>query len=188
MAWFGLVASTQAAEVHRLAVDFSGAQGEIRPLHGINKGPLSANGLIDVTGAQQALRVPWTRLHDCQHPNPYVVDIHAVFPKPDADPASPASYDFRATDEYLAAVRATGAGMVYWLGESIEHQTVKRHVHPPRDPGRWAAVCAGVVRHYNEGWAGGIATGFAIGRSGTSRKTARCCGRAPMRSSWSCIA
>jgi xylan 1,4-beta-xylosidase len=147
--------AASAAEPHRLTVDFSAAQGEFRALHGINKGPLGANGLINVTAEQKELRVPFTRLHDCHHPNPDVVDVHVVFPNPDADPARPESYDFRSTDEYLAAVRATGAEMVFRLGESIEHQTVKRHVHPPRDPARWAAVCAGIVRHYNEGWAQG---------------------------------
>ena len=150
----------RAAEPHLLAVDFSVPQGELRALHGINKGPLGANGLIDVTEAQKRLRVPSTRLHDCHHPNPAIVDVHAVFPNPEADPALAASYDFRATDEYLAAVRATGAEIIYRLGESIEHQTVKRHVHPPRDPVRWAAVCAGIVRHYNEGWAGGFHFGI----------------------------
>jgi len=150
-----LVFVGHAAEPHRLTVDFSASQGELRALHGINKGPLSANGLFNVTAEQKELRVPFTRLHDCHHPNPDVVDVHVVFPNPDADPARPESYDFRSTDEYLAAVRATGAEMVFRLGESIEHQTVKRHVHPPRDPARWAAVCAGIVRHYNEGWAGG---------------------------------
>jgi xylan 1,4-beta-xylosidase len=149
-----------AAEPHRLAVDFATVQGELRALHGINKGPLSANGLIDVTEAQRRLRVPSIRLHDCHHPNPDVVDVHAVFPNPEADPSLPASYDFRATDEYIAAVRATGAEVIYRLGESIEHQTVKRHVHPPRDPARWAAVCAGIVRHYNEGWAAGFRYGI----------------------------
>ncbi len=149
-----------AAEPHRLTVDFAAAQGELRALHGINKGPLSANGLIDLTEAHRRLRVPSTRLHDCHHPNPAIVDVHAVFPNPEADPSLPASYDFRATDEYITAIRATGAEIIYRLGESIEHQTVKRHVHPPRDPARWAAVCAGIVRHYNEGWAGGFRHGI----------------------------
>ena len=144
-----------SAAPHVLSVDFAVSAGTIRPLHGTNKGPLHSNGIIDVTAQQKRLRIPFTRLHDCQHPNPHVVDIHALFPNPDADPALPASYDFRATDEYLTAVRATGAEIIYRLGESIEHQTVKRHVHPPRDPAKWAEICAGVVRHYNEGWAGG---------------------------------
>ena len=147
-------------EPQRITVDFSVALGEVRALHGINRGPLSPNGLFNVTDAQKRLRVPSSRLHDCQHPNPNVVDVHTIFPNPDADPALPASYDFRATDEYIAAVRATGAEVIYRLGESIEHQTVKRFVHPPRDPVRWAAVCAGIVRHYNEGWAGGFHYGI----------------------------
>lgn len=156
----GAVACVRGAEPQRLTVDFAAAQGDLRALHGINKGPLAPNGLVDLTAAQRRLRVPSTRLHDCHHPNPAVVDIHAVFPNPDADPALPASYEFRATDEYLAAVRATGAEIIYRLGESIEHQTVKRHVYPPRDPARWAAVCAGIVRHYNDGWAAGFRYGI----------------------------
>ena len=142
--------TASAAEPHRIGVDFSAANGVLRALHGINKGPLAANGLIDVTDAQKRLHLPSTRLHDCHFPNPDVVDIHTIFPNPDADPALPASYDFRAIDEYLAAVRATGAEIVFRLGESIEHGSVKRHVHPPRDVARWAAVCAGIVRHCNE--------------------------------------
>ena len=149
-----------AKEAQRITVDFSMAEGGLRPLHGINKGPLAANGLVDLTDAQRRLHVPFTRLHDCHFPNPDIVDIHAVFPNPEADPALPTSYDFRATDEYIAATRATGAEIIYRLGESVEHQTVKRHVHPPRDPARWAAVCAGIVRHYNEGWADGFHHGI----------------------------
>ncbi len=154
-AMFCAAARVAAAQPHTISVNFAAPAGELRPLHGINKGPLAGNGLIDVTDAQKRLRLPFTRLHDCHHPNPDVVDIHTVFPNPDADPALTASYDFRATDEYIAAVRATGAEVIYRLGESIEHQTVKRHVHPPRDTARWAAVCAGIVRHYNAGWANG---------------------------------
>ena len=154
------VGGAWAAQPQRITVEFAAALPDVRALHGINKGPLAPNGLFNVTDAQKRLRIPSTRLHDCHHPNPAVVDIHAVFPNPDADPALPASYDFPATDEYLAAVRATGAEIIYRLGQSIEHQTVKRHVHPPRDPARWAAVCAGIVRHYNEGWAGGFRYGI----------------------------
>lgn len=153
----GLLAAccARGAEPHELTVDFAQPAGTFRAIHGINKGPLSANGLVDVREFHKALRLPTNRLHDCHHPNPDVVDIHSIFPDPRADPALPGSYDFRATDEYLAATQATGAQIIYRLGESIEHQTVKRHVHPPEDPARWAEVCAGIVRHCNEGWAGG---------------------------------
>lgn len=139
-----------------LSADFSVHTGAIRPLHGINKGPLAPGGILDVIQEQKELGIPFTRLHDCGWPNPYVVDHHAVFPNPNADPALPESYDFRLTDEYIAAVRKTGAEPIYRLGESIEHTSVKRHVHPPADMEKWAAVCVGIIRHYNDGWASGF--------------------------------
>ena len=139
-----------------MTADFSVPTGTVRPLHGINKGPLAPGGIFDVIQEQKALGIPFTRLHDCGWPNPYVVDHHAVFPNPNADPALPESYDFRLTDEYLAAVRQTGAEPIYRLGESIEHTSVKRYVHPPADMAKWAAVCVGIIRHYNEGWARGF--------------------------------
>lgn len=152
-----LVGSLPAAGAPiRLQVDFGATNGVLRALHGVNKGPLGPGGLIDLTAEHRALGIPFTRLHDCYWPNPYVVDIHAVFPDFGADPTRPESYDFRLTDEYLAAVRATGAQIVYRLGESIEHTSVKRFVHPPADYDKWAAICLGIIRHYNEGWADGF--------------------------------
>ena len=144
------------ADEARLSADFSVHIGRIRPLHGINKGPLAPGGIFELIREQKALGIPFTRLHDCGWPNPYVVDHHAVFPNPNADPALPESYDFRLTDEYLSAVRQTGSEPIYRLGESIEHTTVKRYVHPPADMEKWAAVCLGIIRHYNEGWAHGF--------------------------------
>lgn len=146
--------SLQADDI-RLHADFSIQLGAMRPLHGINKGPLVPGGLFDVIQKQKELGIPFTRLHDCGWPNPYVVDHHVVFPNPEADPALPTSYDFRLTDEYIDAVRRTGAQPIYRLGESIEHTSVKRFVHVPADMEKWSAVCLGIIRHYNEGWADG---------------------------------
>jgi len=144
------------AEEAMLNADFSVPTGAIRPLHGINKGPIAPGGIFDLIKEQKELGIPFTRLHDCGWPNPYVVDHHAIFPNPNADPTRPESYDFRLTDEYIAAVRRTGAEPIYRLGESIEHTTVRRYVHPPADREKWAAVCLGIIRHYNEGWANGF--------------------------------
>ncbi|MEO7098397.1 MAG: hypothetical protein ABI162_03475, partial [Luteolibacter sp.] len=155
MAMLLAVVSLRADEV-TLSADFSVHTGAIRPLHGINKGPLAPGGIFDVIKEQKELGIPFTRLHDCGWPNPYVVDHHVVFPNPNADPTRPESYDFRLTDEYIEAVRKTGAEPIYRLGESIEHTSVKRFVHPPADMEKWAAVCLGIIRHYNEGWAGGF--------------------------------
>lgn len=156
--WTSLsVVAQSALELH---ADFARPAGTIRPLHGINKGPLAPGGIIDLTESFRALALPSVRVHDCHWPNPDVVDIHAVFPDPNADPALPTSYDFTLTDEYLAAIRATGAEIIYRLGESIEHTTRKRFVHPPKDAAKWAEICLGIIRHYNEGWASGFHRGI----------------------------
>jgi xylan 1,4-beta-xylosidase len=149
-----------AAEPITLRIDFARTNGVVRPLHGVNKGPLASGGLIDITDRQRELAIPFTRLHDCQWPYPEVVDIHSIFRDPTADPEKPQSYDWALTDNYLAAVRQTGAQIIYRLGESIEHGQVKRFVHPPADAERWAAVCLGIIRHYNEGWAKGTRYGI----------------------------
>ncbi len=147
---------TSAEEPLVLQFDFARTNGLIRALNGVNKGPLAPGGLLDLSTSQRELGIPLIRLHDCHWPNPDVVDIHVVFPDFNADPGRAESYDFRLTDEYLQAVRATGAQIVYRLGESIEHTTVKRFAHPPADADKWAAIALGVIRHYNEGWANGF--------------------------------
>ena len=140
----------------RLQVDCSKPVGRIRPLHGGNCGPLQTGGLIDLSAYHKELRIPLTRLHDCHWPNPDVVDVHVVFPDFGKDPLDPRSYDFARTDDYVAAVINSGSRIVYRLGESIEHAPRKVHVHPPRDVEKWAGVCVGIIRHYNEGWADGF--------------------------------
>ncbi len=149
-----------AEPVTPLQVDFSSGLGAVRALHGINKGPMVAGGLIDLTAPLRSLGVPQIRLHDCHWPNPDVVDIHAVFPDFRANPQLASNYDFAATDEYLAATRQTGAQIIYRLGESIEHTARKRFVHPPADQEKWANVCLGIIRHCNEGWANGTRLGI----------------------------
>ncbi|MGA2497806.1 MAG: hypothetical protein ABSH20_08700 [Tepidisphaeraceae bacterium] len=149
-------ASLIPASAQELLVDCTKPIGRIRPLHGVNNGPLQGGELVNTSDCFKAISVPYTRLHDCNWPNPDVVDIHAIFRNPAADPADPASYDFRRTDDFLKALAATGSKVVYRLGESIEHTKRKYHVNPPTDPDRWAAACLGVIRHYNEGWADGF--------------------------------
>lgn len=148
------------AEPLNAVVHFDRTNGMFRPLHGVNKGPQALGGLIDLGEKYRELGIPFIRLHDCQWPYPDVVDIHAIFRNPEADPEKPESYDFALTDEYLTAAQRTGARIVYRLGESIEHGAVKRFVHPPKDAQRWAAIARGIIRHYNEGWAGGFRYGI----------------------------
>jgi hypothetical protein len=148
--------ATEGPAAAEITVDCSKGIGEIRPLHGGNLGPLAYGETIDLTAYHKDLGIPYTRLHDCNWPAGNVADMHAVFPNPAADPERPESYDFRRTDDYIAAIVKAGSGIVYRLGESIEHTKRKFYVHPPADRERWAAACVGIIRHYNEGWAGGF--------------------------------
>lgn len=133
----------------------------VRPLHGVNNGPVTYGGLVDVSELYREAGIPSVRLHDPNWPHAWEVDIHTVFPDFDRDPGDPASYDFARTDDYVASIIATGAQIVYRLGESIEHTRRKYFVHPPVDPKKWAQVCLGIIRHYNEGWANGHSYGIA---------------------------
>lgn len=138
-----------------IRVDASKSLGKVQPLHGVNGGPLAMSRILDLSDRFREFRPPLVRLHDCRWPNPDIVDMHVVFPDPKADPEKAESYDFARTDEYLAAIADVGSGIVYRLGESIEHGKIRKHVHPPRDPAKWAAACVGIIKHCNEGWANG---------------------------------
>lgn len=149
----GVGHSVRAAEV---TVDFAQSSGTIRPLHGVNFGPLCYRGTVDLTAYHREIGVPHTRLHDVVWLNAEAVDIHTIFRDFRNDPSRADSYDFRATDDYLQAIINAGSQIVYRLGESIEHTPRKYWVHPPADAGKWASICVGIIRHYNEGWADGF--------------------------------
>ncbi|HNR97980.1 MAG TPA: glycoside hydrolase family 127 protein [Planctomycetota bacterium] len=157
---WALAAAGAEETVLRFRVDCARDAGAIRPLHGVNNGPLNFGETVDLSERWRELAIPLARLHDSETPDPAVVDMHAVFPDPGADPEDPASYRFALTDAYIDAIAAAGAGIVYRLGESIEHRRRKNFVVPPADFQRWAAACIGVIRHYNEGWAGGARRGI----------------------------
>jgi len=161
--WCGLIGATLvacAACAAEVTVECSRVEGAIRPLHGVNVGPLHAGDTVDLSDRYRELGVPLTRLHDCHWPSADVVDIHVVFPDFSADPNLPSSYNFQRTDAYVQSILDTGSGIVFRLGESIEHTQRKYHVHPPADPAHWAAICVGIIRHYNEGWSNGFHHGI----------------------------
>lgn len=140
-----------------LNVDLSVTTGRIKPLHGVNLGPVQMNGWMDTSARFRELGFPLTRLHDCPYAVPETVDVHSLFPRFDADPDDPANYRFAITDDYIQAILDTGSGIVYRLGETIEHHTRNKYwVHPPRDFHKWARICVNIIRHYNEGWANGF--------------------------------
>ncbi len=143
-----------------LHVDPATVTGAIRPLHGVNNGPIAFGGLVDVSDYHRELRLPHVRLHDCGWPHPAVVDVPTIFPDWQKDADDPASYTFAPTDDYLAAIVALSPQIIYRLGTSIEHTPRKYHTAPPPDFAKWADICVHIVRHYNEGWADGFHHGI----------------------------
>lgn len=141
--------------VTTVQVDLSHTVGPLKPLHGLNNGPVGYGSLVDVGHRYREIAVPYVRLHDPNWPHPREVDIPQVFPDFRADPSNPSAYDFARTDDYLQRIADTGARIIYRLGVSIEHTETKVYTHPPADFDKWARICLGIVRHYNEGWADG---------------------------------
>lgn len=141
-----------------IRVDLHHSTGPVKAMNAVCNGPLQKGGRYDFTDEFREMGVPFARLHDAEYPyggNQYV-DIHCVFPDPDADPTLPQSYNFTCTDKYLLGIIGAGAEVFYRLGESIDYNERQLYVHPPKDPHKWAVVCEHIVRHYNEGWADGF--------------------------------
>ncbi len=134
----------------------------IRPLNGVNGGPLSHNFRRDARKLFADAHIPYCRLHDIEGTlgGGKFVDVRNVFPLWDMDENDPKSYDFTFTDEYLRGIADCGAEAFYRLGETIDHGALKAHVRPPKDSEKWARICANIVRHYNEGWADGFRYGI----------------------------
>ncbi len=147
-------------EYARATVDFTAPLGkDIRALNGGNLGPnLSFAGTFgNCTNEFAALRVPMTRLHDVPLANAgmRVVDVQHIFGNEAANPHDPANYYFVQTDDYISRLRSICPEIMYRLGPSIEHSDCNYYTHPPSDFDKWADVCLGIVRHYNDGWANG---------------------------------
>lgn len=145
-----------------IKIDFSKTTGKIKPLHGVNNGPKTRIFSCDMSKYFIEAGIPYSRLHDTEYPygSGHFVDIPCIFPDFKADPEDPASYDFSLTDEYIKAIIAVGTKVFYRLGVSIEHASKKYNIYPPKDFDKWAKICAGIIKHYNEGWADGFHYGI----------------------------
>ena len=143
-----------------IKVDFSKAEGPIKPMHAVNNGPLgpSARGTSNYE-LYKELGIPYARNHDASFHGGYggehTVDVHRIFKNFDADETDPASYLFGPTDKYIKTTFEAGTKMFFRLGASIEHRH-KVGTYPPKDFAKWARICAQIIRHYTEGWADGF--------------------------------
>ena len=141
-----------------ITIDREKILGPIKPMHGVNNGPLTCNFTRDAGSLFREAGIPFSRLHDTEYPfgSGEFVDFDCVFKCFGADENDPANYNFALTDLYLKAIDDCGARIIYRLGCSIEHNPVKIHLGPPSDYEKWARVAEHIIRHYTEGWADGF--------------------------------
>jgi len=137
---------------------YDDAIGKIKPLHGVGQPPFLGMNFSYFHYLTEA-GIPFSRLHDlgCILGERFV-DINCIFRNFDADADSPDSYDFSFTDELMKALHSYGIEPFYRLGVTIENyvQINRYNIFPPKDNLQWAKICAGIIRHYNEGWANGF--------------------------------
>ena len=136
----------------------------IRELNGVGNGPVNGNFLRDRTKEFKEAGISYSRTHDTEgfYGSGEFINIHCIFPDFRADVNDPESYNFACTDIYLKNIINAGTKVYYRLGESIENRShiVARHIHPPKDPKKWAEICEHIIMHYNEGWADGYHMGI----------------------------
>lgn len=143
-----------------IKVNFGNKIGKIKPMHGVNNGPRSGGAGLryDASEYFKNAKIPIVRLHDTEGAygaNQYV-DIHCIFPDFSADEEKEESYNFKATDNYLTAIKNAGSEIFYRLGESIDHYEKQLFVLPPKNYLKWAKICEHIILHYNYGWANGF--------------------------------
>ena len=155
-----VIMATGAAMAADVEVDFTQKAYPIRPaLHSAGWGPRSSSRYIDNDDAKvKAMNLLYARTHDWALVNPgqRVVDYQYIFPLFDKDPSDPSNYYFGPTDHLLELSRNLGLKIFYRLGTSIEH-TDGAHFNAamPKDFDKTAEIFAGIIRHYNKGWANG---------------------------------
>lgn len=115
-----------------------------------NSSPIRLNSPNDLSNDFIEIGIPEVRTHDIYN----TCDINVIFPNFSADPLDPDSYDFSATDEVIQSIINVGAKPFFRLGYSYVLNPV--YNVPPEDFGKWASICAQIVKHYNEGWNNGF--------------------------------
>lgn len=155
-----LAAGTAAAA--DVTVDLAKETGAINPaLHSSGLAPRSyPRAIQNDDEAVKSMNFTYARTHDWALVNSgqRVVDYQYVFPLFDLDAKDPKNYCFEPTDHLLGLARNVGLKIFYRLGTSIEHTgDVHFNAAVPKDFDKVAEIFAGIVRHYNKGWANGKA-------------------------------
>jgi hypothetical protein len=81
---------------------------------------------------------------------PSKLDLNVIFPRLEADPADPNSYNFEPTDRLIDGIRAIDADVLFRLGRSGMTTAA-----PPTELEKYGEIIGHIVLHYNKGWAHG---------------------------------
>lgn len=155
-AYFDDVTFTKISNLGNAAftLDLQNTVGTIRPYMDVNAGPINPPFSQNLSADFQELGITSVRTHDFYGP----CDIHSIFPDFNADVNDPASYQFELSDQVIAAIVATGAEVVFRLGESYNVESL--YNSPPSDNQKMAEICKNIVRHYNDNWNNGFSYGI----------------------------
>ena len=150
-------ASLSAATV---SADFTKSDGKMRKeLHSSGWTPRSYPRSIQNDDAKvSAMNMTYARTHDWALVNSgqRVIDYQYIFPLFNLDPKDPKNYYFEPTDHIIKLSKNIGLDIFYRLGTSIEHTgDIHFNARVPSDFDKTAEIFAGIVRHYNKGWANG---------------------------------
>lgn len=142
------------------SVDFTRETGRLRPaLHSSGWTPRSSvRGVSNDDEIVKSMNLTYARTHDWALVNSAqrVVDYQYVFPLFEKDAKDPSNYVFGPTDHLLQLSRNVGLKTFYRLGTSIEHSgSVHFNAAVPNDFNQVAEIFAGIMRHYNRGFANG---------------------------------
>lgn len=142
-----------------LVVD-AAREGAFRPLNGVGGVPGPVEGypeFPDMTPLWREAGVTVVRSFDWVSRLDTRDDPTSLFPDWSADPDDPASYNFTATDQWVDAVHAIGAEVMFTVASSIPKNKL-----PAEDVELYGRVVEHIVRHYSQGWAGGPAKPIRI--------------------------
>jgi len=128
-----------------ITIVVGGVFGQIKPLLGVNAGPAPSGeaGNAELSEQYRWAGVNAVRTHDLYGP----LDLSVIYPDINADPADPASYDFKSSDAAFAAIVDAGLEPYLRLGDSYNNVRIPCN---DRERKNLVSAAAFVVRHYRQ--------------------------------------
>ncbi|MBL0209966.1 MAG: putative Ig domain-containing protein [Holophagaceae bacterium] len=141
----------------------AGTGKAIKPLLGINAGPLPASPSMtaNLATAYQTIGVRAVRTHDhliypSGQTGPGPLDMSTLYPNRALDPNAQGSYDFTISDQHFSAIISGGFEPFFRLGDSA----ALAKAPTPSERANWVQAGVQVIRHYKEaqwnGYSGAI--------------------------------